>query len=544
MSPLVARPLTAAVSLRQEQIERAQTPAPSTARSRLLEPAAIFTIAYTVYAAFGIWSTLGLQVVLGDAEARLEHAYSVFWNDPSKLAAIGFYWPPLQTLVLLPMAAVKPLATSLVALPLTSALFGAGLLVVLDRALTTLELDRWLRWALVAAFGLNPMIFFYAVNGMAEILYLFLLTLAMALFVRWARAPRWHDLPLVGFAFAFGVLSRYEVGAWLPLVLVAVVAVLMTRRVAVAQIEAALLALIIPVGYALLLWTFLTWEILGDPLAWFKALFPRSAGTTAASPEPLGGLIVDALQIHLTLFAPAVVVAALVLTVAVRRRSIVGLALGASLLLNLATTLFILVRSQSTTFLELRYNMRGMPLVLIGLGWLLMTFAPARRRVAGMAAVAGVALAIPVTGWTMLTNDHVGAERVFLRAVLYGETVNYVDEQRAVAELIRERIPGRDRVLTDDAQTFGIALLDGHPERYIDRIDVGDMAWLRLRDHPVGRVSYFLVRRDPLGSDLIAQRYPGLNDPSRPAPTFAREVFQQGRYVLYAIDWQRPPHGR
>lgn len=544
MSPLVARPISAELSLREERLERAQTPAPSAVRSRLLEPAAIFAIAYAVYAAFGIWSALGLQVVLGDAEARLEHAFSVFWNDPSKLAAIGFYWPPLQTLVLLPMAAVKPLATSLVALPLTSALFGAGLLVVLDRALTTLELDRALRWVLVAAFGLNPMIFFYAVNGMAEILYLFFLTLAMALFVRWASTPRWHDLPLVGFAFAFGVLSRYEVGAWLPLVLVAVVAVLMTRRVAVPQIEAALLAIVVPVGYALLLWTFLTWEILGDPLAWFKALFPRSAGTTAATPEPLGGLILDALQIHLTLFAPAVAVAALVLVVAVRRRNIVGLALGAGLLLNLATTLFILVRSQSTTFLELRYNMRGMPLVLLALGWLLMTVAPARRRIAGLAAVAAIVLAIPATAWTMLTSDHVGAERVFLRALLYGETVGYVDEQRTVAEFIRERVPGRDRVLTDDAQTFGIALLDGHPERYVDRIDVGDDVWLRIRDHPIGRVDYFLVRRDPSGSDLIAQRYPGLNDPSHPLPSFTRAVFEHGRYVLYAIDWQRPPHGR
>lgn len=483
-------------------------------------------------------------MVLGDAEARLEHAFSVLWNDPSKLAAIGFYWPPFQTLVLLPLAAVKPVATSLVALPLTSALFGAGLLVVLDRALTTLELDRWLRWALVAAFGLNPMIFFYAVNGMAEILYLFFLTLGMALFVRWARMPRWHDLPLVGFAFACGVLSRYEVGAWLPLVLVAVVAVLMSRRVAVLQIEAAVLAVVIPVGYALLLWTFLTWEILGDPLGWFKALFPRSAGTTAAAPEPLGGLILDAVQIHLTLFAPTVFVAALALTVAIRRRSIVGGVLGASLLLNLATTLFILVRSQSTTFLELRYNMRTIPLVLIALGWLLLTVPPARRRLAGFTAVAALVLAIPVTGWTMLTSDHVGAERVFLRALLYDEATDYVDEQRTVAEFIRARVPGRNRVLTDDAQTFGIALIDGHPERYLDRIDVGDDAWRRIRDNPVGRVDYFLIRRGGSGTDLIAQRYPGLSDPSRPAPTFARQVFRNGRYVLFAIDWQRASHGR
>lgn len=544
MSPLVTRPLPPAIELRQERARQRQEPELSSLRSRFLEPVLVFAAAFAVYGGVGIWAAVGLEVVLGDAEARLEHAFSVFWNDPSKLAAIGFYWPPLQTLVLLPMAAVKPLAMSLVALPLTSALFGAGLLVVLDRSLISLGIERALRWALVAVFGLNPMIFFYAVNGMAESLYLFFLTLALALFVRWARHPHWHDLPLIGLAFAFGVLSRYEVGVWLPLVLVAVVAILMRRRADVPQIESAILALVLPVGYALLLWTFLTWSILGDPLGWLKALFPRSAGTTSAVPEPLTGLVLDALEIHLTLFLPAAAVAAVVLTVAVRRRSMVGLALGASLVLNLVTTLLILLRSQSTTFLELRYNMRGMPLVLLALGWLLMTLAPARRRLAGVAAVGLLVLAIPATAWTMLTNEHVGAERVFLRALLSLESTGFVDEQRTMAEFIREHVPGKNRVLTDDAKTFGIALLDGHPARYVDRIDVGDETWLELRDHPIGRIDYFLVRRDPAGPDLIAIRYPGLHDESLALPSFTRVIFVHGQYALYAIDWQRTPRGR
>ena len=55
-----------------------------------------------------------------DGEARLAHAFFALWNQPAKLAAIGTYWPPLETLALLPFAAIRPLATSLVALPLSS----------------------------------------------------------------------------------------------------------------------------------------------------------------------------------------------------------------------------------------------------------------------------------------------------------------------------------------------------------------------------------------------------------------------------------------
>ena len=69
----------------------------------------------------------------------------------------------------LPLAAIKPLATSLVALPLTSAVFGGLLLVVIERLLGLTGLSRPRRYALVAAFGANPMIAFYASNGMAEI---------------------------------------------------------------------------------------------------------------------------------------------------------------------------------------------------------------------------------------------------------------------------------------------------------------------------------------------------------------------------------------
>src|SRR5450755_1488328 len=104
---------------------------PPTARGRLHHlrrrpRLTLFLASFIVYAAIGYKVVVLQHVVVPDGWARLAHAYFVFHNHPPKLAAIGFIWPPLMTLVFLPLAWITPLATSLAALPLTSAFFGAA----------------------------------------------------------------------------------------------------------------------------------------------------------------------------------------------------------------------------------------------------------------------------------------------------------------------------------------------------------------------------------------------------------------------------------
>src|SRR6185503_2670984 len=111
---------------------------------------------FAAYAVLGHRVVIEQHVIVFDGLSRLAHAYFAWYNAPPKLAAIGFEWPPVMTLVFLPAAAIKPLATSFYALTITSATFGAGTLVVLNRTLGLLEL-RWpLRYPLLLAFGVNP----------------------------------------------------------------------------------------------------------------------------------------------------------------------------------------------------------------------------------------------------------------------------------------------------------------------------------------------------------------------------------------------------
>ena len=124
MSSIVADPPKGAAPRAPEAVSPATRGKvrPPGRRSQL----ALFLASFTVYAAIGLKVVVLQHVVVPDGWARLAHAYFVFYNHPPKLAAIGFIWPPLMTLVFLPIAWISPLSTSLAALPLTSAFFGAA----------------------------------------------------------------------------------------------------------------------------------------------------------------------------------------------------------------------------------------------------------------------------------------------------------------------------------------------------------------------------------------------------------------------------------
>lgn len=549
MSPIVTRPRSPAAELRLERVK--QTATRRTLAERLAawkEPAAVFACAYLVYAICGLYAVLGLDLVVGDAESRLAHAFFVWWNEPSKLTAIGFYWPPLQTLVLLPFAAVPPLATSLAALPLTSAAFGAGLLVVLDRVLVLAGLDRALRWALVAAFGLNPLLLFYAANGMAEIVYLFFLAAAFAVLVHWSVVPRWQALPVAGLAFGLGVLTRYELAVWLAIAVVAVIATLVRRRQEVATVESAFLVLVVPALYGLATWLFVNWALTGDALGFLSGqLVPKEGQETAYG---VLELVARTGLVQVAAFPAAAVVAVAVLVVGVRRRSPVGLALFAALAVSAAMTLAFVLRQQQDFLLQLRYNLRAMPLVVVALAWLLTTVPPVRRRAAGLAALGLLVGSGVVTGATMLTFPHALGEEAFVRGVLTGATQDGVAppqgtgvslaDQRDMARYVRHHARGGNIVLTDDARNYGVMLVDGHPGRYLDRIDFGEPRWLRELERPSERIRFFLVERgatrdrDPVFFDRIVDRYPTLGSGGTPPP-FLELAYANASYALYRV---------
>ena len=67
---------------------------------------------------------------------------------------------------------------------------------------------------------------------------------------------------------------------------------------------------------------------------------------------------------------------------------------------------------------------------------------------------------------------------------------------------------GKNAILTDNAQTFGVILLTGRPEQFFDRIDKGDARWNDALTDPDGEVQYMLLNRNAASGDLITEPLP------------------------------------
>jgi hypothetical protein len=531
MSPVVSLPPTAR---RLTVVERVAEPARPRREGRVL---LLFVAAYAAYALVGLIATLGLHVVVGDAESRLAHAYFVWWNDPPKLAAIGFVWPPLQTIVLLPLALIKPLATSLAALPLTSAAFGAALVVLLDRAMRMAHVGRVTRWVIVGSVAANPIVVYYAANGMAEIVYLTFLTAALYFFVRWAERGAWTDAALSAMAFGLGSMLRYEVALWLVLAVAGLI-VVARRRGGPLHVESTGLALLTPCVYAIALWSYLNWQILGSPLAFFTEQFPTRPAV--AAPTDFLGLAGEAIALNAVVFPAALLVAAVAAGRGVLRRDGFAFVLAGFCLLGLLTTVGLLALTEEPALLELRYNIRAIPVTVVVAAWLLAHTPPKLQRKAALAAAVVFVVSVPASGLTMARYSFTIGERPFLTALATlerqdGKTGVSLADQREMARAVARLAPAHESVLTDDAATFGVILVDGHPERYLDRVDFGDRRWLRIARRHSGNVRFMLIRRIQVGGPFDALRglYPTL-DTGRPPP-FVRLVHSNRSYALYEL---------
>ena len=512
----------------------------------------LFVTAFAAYFALGYRIVVQQHVIPFDAMARLAHAYFVWWNAPPKLAAIGFVWPPLSTIVFLPVAGIRPLATSLVALPLTTAFFAATLLVLLDRVLALARLGWKRRLPLVVLFGVNPMIVFYSVNGMSEIVYLTFLVAGVYFFLRWFLSRESRFIVLTAVAFSFGVLSRYEVITWVVLLTVALVAAMIRQHVSRTEIEGSVVAYLAPVVYAIGLWLFVNWLILGNALYFLTQQAPgfaQSTPTTTPPPPGVGTAHIppstitrELVTLNWHLFVPTIIVTVALLVAFAMRRDLMSAVIAGFIALNAFFTGVLIWTSGNLGLLQLRYNMRAMPLAIAGVAWLLITARSsagangdlarvaraARRRAADdVAHDADVPLPVPRAG--VHARDLHRADQEGKTSI--GGYVVGIGPERQMADWITKNAHGRDAILTDDAQSFAVMLLTGHPDWFVDRIDGGDTQWLATLDQPFGKVQYLLVSSIAT-NDLARYRYPHLFAGGEPGFT---PVYSTPHFTIFRV---------
>jgi hypothetical protein len=515
------------------------------------EGAIVFAIAFVAYFAIGYWFTIDLHVVVFDALDRLTRALLVWHNDPPKLAAIGFVFPPLSTAMFLPFAAIKPIATSLIAIPLASSMCAATAMVFLDRTLARCDMPLPLRAPLLLAFGLNPMWVFYAGNGMSEALYSAFLAFSLYTFVSWYATTEPRYLIGSGFGVAFLIVTRYAFIIWAALLAVLIGVALVRRRASRIEVEGSVVAFAAPVVYALALWILFNALIVGDPFGWLSTTTSDQAvnasGAVHHGSVAFNEISKRLLQLNVGVFPLALAAVPALVVTFLSQRNDMALWLASFIVLGIVIIGVHAYTSQEEGLLTLRDSMPMFVASFIGAVWVYRSFEGFRPIVW---AVTLALLAINLfTAWrAMDTYPFQSMEQAFVRAIKTGETQEGLSSrggftvgigpEAQMAEYIKDHVDKKNSILTDNAQTFGVILLTGRPQLFFDRIDRGDAAWNDTLTHPNGKVDYLLMNRNPASGDLITDRYPNADKGTEKAGL--TPVFRTARYLLVRVAKTRP----
>jgi hypothetical protein len=515
---------------------------------RWTESLALWLIAGGIYFVVGYSMVVEHGVVVFDALDRLTRAYMIWHNDPPKLAAIGFVFPPLTTMTFLPFTIVKPLATSLVALPLASSIFGGSLVVAMNRLLARCSMPSLRRWLVLALFALNPMIVFYAGNGMSEVVYLALLTFTLYSFVSWFLTAQPRFLVAAALAFSLLVLLRYSFGVWALVIAVMVGLGLSRRGAASDETEGTLVTLLAPLVYALTVWILFNWLIVGDPLGWLNssgafAVNAPQAGVTGgvASGEVLRRLG----ELALGVFALGIVVVPALVVTAIRKRDEMSWWLSILALTGVVVVGGGALVEHDLNILALRNALPVLIVCVAGVAWLYRIL-PSLRTIVWLAAVTGLVLTAIGSWIAMQHYPYQSQEQAFVRAIKTGadqEGMNSIGgfrvgtlPEQQMAAYVNAHVKRRSTILTDNAQTFGVILLSGRPQLFFDRVDKGDDRFEQTVQHPYGHVSYLMIAKNVSG-DLIRRRYPTATSRASAGLT---TVFETERYALLAVPRENP----
>ena len=256
-------------------------------RRRITSEAGIVILLVTpLYLVVGILLDFKYLSFNGDAMARMANGFYILYSRDRHLAAIGFVWNPLQSILdlgpLLFYHLWTPLASRDFAGSLVSVACMVGAVHQIRAALFEWGVRRSARLILTALFALNPMIFYYSGSGMSEALYLFTLVATARYLARWLRNRDIRSLVYAAIALALCYLARNE--AVLPAVfgalLVGAVSASHASGKGKARLQVALsdvTVFLAPFGVTFIGWATTSYIITGEAFAQFTSQY----GTTA-----------------------------------------------------------------------------------------------------------------------------------------------------------------------------------------------------------------------------------------------------------------------
>jgi hypothetical protein len=502
-----------------------------TRTSRNLPVVALFLVVLAAELAFGLWmSAQGFR--WGDGISRAVHALVVVHGADPHLAAIGFVWMPLPSLVGVLWALPYPLWPDVIASgfasTMTSALGAAVAAVILLLTARRLGLSDRLGVVFAIVMAANPMLLLFGANGMSEgVASPFLIGAVCALTLFWHTGRRRY-VALAGIALALAFLSVYEA---VPFGAALAVALVMGRLWGQQNADplsdrrraawALALALLLPAVYVGVMWIATNAVIMDDPLYFATGVHSNEAQTEndAEIASEMEGDILGALVFTAERTAPFLVpIVALLAVRALDRRfwrsKTVALVL---LALSVPVGMIAPLLYMGSSYGFLRFFMYPL---MVAAGWGLYEVAASdRRRRAAATVLAGWVLAAPAALGAM-THEELGQEtHEIVRGIATGQTgeeIGYeldpIRDARPLASYLEDGpLRQREWVLLD--QTTGFAIPGQVDPEHLDRLLLTpDRIFHRaLRDPGAHGVRYLLVPNpDKAYHDAVVEAYPRL----------------------------------
>ena len=538
------------------------------------ETLVIFSVVAALYLAIAAWAILGHNLVMGDAISRLANAsYALRGRDPH-LEAIGFVWNPLPTLVMMVLLLARrlwaPLGNPGLAASWSSALFMAATVAAMVRTLRRWGFSRRGRIIGGLALAANPLIVFYAVNGMSEAFFLFFLVVTVSGLAEWLTTRRPISLVATGSVLGLCYLVRYEAVAAAAAVTacIAGATVLAGRRhgrqQAVSDAIGNATVAVLPTVFTFAAFAGASWLITGGPFQQFTSQYGNTSvlATTGAQTTLVSRSAFSAAE--LTGAAP-LLIPLLAAVVFLARAAWAWRATAAVSVLGGVLLLSALLQASGATLPFLRFWIVAVPLqVLLGAvvagqlagdrplhrqhhpGWW-PTVRTGVTRSARTAAILTACAASATATWAAMQSPAYGQQEHQLAGVVHPardqagqrQTRRQFTTERALAAYLDQlRLP-RGAVLLDVLDGFPIVLASENPAQFVIPSD-RDFA-IVLGD-PVRHHVRYLLTVPPVGRgaiDALNRRFPGIYDTGSHVATLFLQADADGTnpaWRLYALD--------
>lgn len=520
------------------------------------ESGIIFALFTIIYGVIGYFTLTDGRIVDFVSLEHLNEAYMVFWNDPPRLAAVGLDAATFGSVAYMPFSIVKPVATSLVALPVLSAAAAGLLMASLNSLMRVCGINMIFRIVLLVLFGLNPMFVFYAGNGDPRILGLYLLGVSISSLIAWSVTDQTRHLAAAGLAIGLAVMVDYGfilVGVGFAIAFMIVSA---AKKDDGLKIRSTLLLFLTPMAYALLFWCLINWVLLGNPFEWVTAqngvIEVNTSGALQAVTTDFWGSMGDLFEVTLGIAPLALLAGILAIVGGFIKKDGVGWGLLVIGLCIAASPVVRAVGADQASLLDLAY---GLPLAVFAFGTVAWFGRDGWETVGAVLLAIGLIAAIPLSWNAMQNYRYQNQAQAFTRWVdgwesqegtqSIGDYTVGIDPELAMANYINNNIPQvKQSILVDQNFSYGVMITSGRPQNFYDRTDQGEDNWQAEIDNPwrtpkggERTVRYMLITTSRAG-DQIAKKWPTAVEGGVAGLT---PVFRTDRYVLVEVSETKPP---